>query len=148
MSRPAPLAAWKSLAVRSTAAVVGLALLGGSAVARDEPPTVDRSGRKQVGLASFYSRGEAGKPMASGAPLDPDKMTAASRTLPLGTQARVVNVETGQAADVTVTDRGPYVGDRVVDVTPKAAERLGIKEAGVAKVEVRPLQDPPPTPRK
>ena len=98
-------------------------------------------------MASFYSRGEAGKPTASGTPLALDHMTAASPTLPLGSKARVVNTRTGQAAQVTITDRGPYAKGRVLDVTPKAAERLGIvKKQGIASVKVKPISEPtPPT---
>lgn len=107
--------------------------------------TPDRSGRVQAGAASFYSRKEAGKTTASGAPLALDGMTAASPTLPLGAKARVVNTQTGKAAQVTVTDRGPYVKDRVLDLTPKAAEQIGIsKKDGVAPVQVKPISEPAP----
>ena len=100
----------------------------------------DRSGRVQAGAASFYSRKEAGKPTASGAPLALAHMTAASPTLPLGSKAKVINTRNGQAAQVTITDRGPYAKGRVLDVTPKAAERLGIaKKDGTAPVKVKPI---------
>ena len=79
--------------------------------------------------------------------MKPDELTAASRTLPLGTQAKVVNKDTGKAVVVTVNDRGPYAQNRVVDVTPKAAEALGMVKQGVANVEVQPLREPPPPPK-
>ncbi len=107
----------------------------------------DRSGRVQKGVASFYSHKAAGKTMASGDPLALNRMTAASPTLPLGTKAKVVNTETGKSAHVTVTDRGPYAKGRVIDVTPKAAEQLGMKEKGVAPVVVKPVSEPA-SPRK
>ena len=107
------------------------------------PAPEDRSGRTQTGVASFYSAKEAGRPTASGEPLKVGELTAASRTLPLGTQARVTNTETGKSVVVRVNDRGPYADGRVVDVTPKAAEALGMKEAGVAPVQVKPLSEPP-----
>ena len=69
-------------------------------------------------------------------------MTAASPTLPLGTKAKVVNTESGKSAHVTITDRGPYAKGRVIDVTPKAAEQLGMKKKGVAPVEVKPVSKP------
>lgn len=108
-------------------------------------PPVDRTGRKQHGKASYYSHRFAHKKTASGLPLDPNKKTAASKTLPLGTKAEVTNVENGKKTEVIVNDRGPFVKDRVIDVTPKAAEELGIKEEGVAKVVVKPVEIPPPT---
>ena len=112
-----------------------------------KPP--DRSGRVVAGVASFYSRKEAGKPTASGDPLALNRMTAASPTLPLGTKAKVVNTQTGKTAQVTVTDRGPHVKGRVLDVTPKAAEQLGLaKKDGLAPVQVKPISEPaPPSPQ-
>jgi|SRR5579859_1971508 len=109
------------------------------------PQPVDRSGRKQHGKASYYSHRFTHKKTASGLPLDPNKKTAASKTLPLGTKAEVTNVENGKKTEVIVNDRGPYVKGRVIDVTPKAAEELGIKEEGTAKVEVKPVEIPPPS---
>lgn len=109
------------------------------------PHHVDRSGRKQHGKASYYSHKFVHRKTASGLPLDPNKKTAASKTLPLGTKAEVTNVENGKKTEVIVNDRGPYVPDRVIDVTPKAAEELGMKEEGVAKVVVKPVEIPPPS---
>ena len=110
-------------------------------------PSIDRSGKKQTGLASFYSMKEAGKPTASGAPLKPAALTAASRSLPLGTRAKVVNKDNGKAVTVTINDRGPYANNRLVDVTPKAADRLGMKKQGLASVEVKPIAEPPVQPK-
>ena len=96
--------------------------------------------------------GKVSQPPASGGrlawlatALHPGNATfqAASPTLPLGTQAKVTNQETGQTAHVTVNDRGPYAEDRILDLTPKAAEKLGItKEDGVAEVKVEPTHVP------
>ena len=108
---------------------------------KSEPP-VDRSGRKQKGVASYYGKHFSHKKTASGALLDPNKKTAASKTLPLGTKAEVTNKENGKKTEVVVTDRGPYVKDRVIDVTPKAAEELGMKKDGVTEVEVKPVEVP------
>ena len=115
--------------------------------AASQTKPIDHSGRPQAGVASFYSRKEAGKPTASGAPLKPDELTAASRTLPLGTKAQVVNKGTGKAVTVTINDRGPYAQGRIVDVTPKAAEHLETTHNGVANVEVKPLSEPAPPPK-
>ena len=66
------------------------------------------------------------------------------RTLPLGTEARVTNLETGKSATVTIQDRGPYVKGRIVDLSPATAEKIGITpREGVARVEVAPIALPP-----
>lgn len=102
------------------------------------------SGKKQRGKASYYGPGFAGKKMADGTPMDPEADIAASKTLPLGTQAEVKNLETGKSAVVEIRDRGPYVDGRIIDVSPKVAEKLDMKEEGVAPVEVVPLDIPQP----
>ena len=105
-------------------------------------PQLDRSGKPQKGKASYYGKKFHGRKMADGTPLDPESNVAASRTLPFGTKARVTNLENGKSAVVEIRDRGPYVDGRIVDVTPKTAEKLGMKEDGVATVEVRPIELP------
>ena len=106
-------------------------------------PGLDRSGRKQVGKASFYADKFAGRKMADGARMDPRDDNAASKTLPLGTIARVTNLETGRSAVVTIQDRGPYVKGRIVDLSPATAREIGItRRIGVALVEVEPLRVP------
>lgn len=103
---------------------------------------IDRSGKPRKGMASYYNG--KGRKMADGKRFDPQAKTAASKTLPLGTKARVTNLETGKSATVEVRDRGPYVDGRIVDVTPKVAQDLGMKKDGVAPVEVKPVELPPP----
>lgn len=104
---------------------------------------LDRSGRKQVGKASYYARKFAGRKMADGTPMKPHGDNAASKTLPLGTTARVTNLETGKSATVTVRDRGPYVTGRIIDLSPSTAREIGItREDGVAPVEVAPIEVP------
>jgi rare lipoprotein A len=83
--------------------------------------------------------------MADGVPMDPQGDNAASRTLPLGTRAKVTNVETGKTAIVTIEDRGPYVKGRVVDLSPATARQIGITpQKGVATVVVAPITVPTP----
>jgi rare lipoprotein A len=94
----------------------------------------------QTGVASYYTPRLAGKPTASGEPHKPNALTAASRTLPLGTTARVTNTENGKSVTVKVDDRGPYAKNRILDVSPKAAKHLGFKHDGVAHVAVKPLR--------
>jgi len=111
-------------------------------VAHHEP---DFSARKRVGKASFYARQFAGKTMADGVKMDPEGNNAASKTLPLGTTAKVTNIETGKSAVVTIEDRGPYVPDRIVDLSPATARAIGLtRRQGVAKVVVAPIVVPQP----
>jgi rare lipoprotein A len=106
---------------------------------------IDRSGKKRVGKASFYAHMFAGRKMADGKQMDPQHDNAASRTLPLGTTAKVTNLETGKSAFVTIQDRGPYVDGRIVDLSPSTAQEIGISHRqGVARVEVSPLAVPLP----
>ena len=107
-------------------------------------PKLDRSGKARKGKASSYSRKFYRKKTASGKPLNPNKAVAASKTLPLGTVAKVTNLKTGESDVVTIEDRGPYVKGRTIDVTPKTADKIGLKKDGVAPVEVKPLLVPPP----
>jgi rare lipoprotein A len=105
----------------------------------------DLSGRKRVGKASFYARRFAGKKMADGTKMDPHDNNAASKTLPLGTTAKVTNLDTGQSAVVTIQDRGPHVKGRIVDLSPATAQKIGItQDDGVAKVKVDPIAVPMP----
>jgi rare lipoprotein A len=109
----------------------------------DPPP--DTSARKRVGKASFYAKQFSGKPMADGVPMDPQGDNAASRTLPLGTTAKVTNVETGKTAIVTIEDRGPYVDGRLVDLSPGTAAKIGLTpKKGITKVVVAPIAVPLP----
>ena len=105
----------------------------------------DLSGRKRVGQASFYAKRFAGRQMADGTKMNPQGNNVASRTLPLGTTATVTNIETGQCAVVTIQDRGPYVKGRIVDLSPRTAQKIGItRDNGLAKVQVAPIAVPLP----
>jgi rare lipoprotein A len=108
-------------------------------------PTLDLSGHKRLGKASFYAQKFAGRKMADGTIMRPQSDNAASKTLPLGTTAKVTNLETGQSAVVTIHDRGPYIQGRIVDLSPSTAKEIGIDHKnGVAKVEVAPIVVPLP----
>ncbi len=91
----------------------------------------------QVGWASVYARKFAGRRMANGAPMRLDCHNAASLTLPLGSTALVTNLANGARAVVTITDRGPFVRGRIIDLTPHTARVLGIGR--LARVEVAPI---------
>lgn len=87
----------------------------------------------QAGVASVYST-ESGSKTASGEKFNPKALTAAHRTLPFGTKARVTNRRNGQSVDVVIQDRGPFVRGRIIDLSPAAARELGF--SGLADVTV------------
>ncbi len=103
---------------------------------------LDRSGKTRKGKASYYGQNFYSKKMADGTHMDPQSNVAASKTLPLGTKAKVTNLENGKTEEVEIKDRGPYVNGRIVDVSPKTADKLGLKENGTAPVEVKPVAVP------
>jgi rare lipoprotein A len=108
-------------------------------------PHPDLSGRTRFGNASVYAKKFAGREMADGIKMDPHGDNAASKTLPLGTTAKVTNIQTGQSAVVTIEDRGPYVKGRIVDLSRSTAQKIGItQDNGVAKVKVAPISVPLP----
>jgi rare lipoprotein A len=106
--------------------------------------SLDRTGKKRTGIASYYHRMFAGRKMADGTPFDTNGINAASRSLPLGTLALVTNLDNNMSAVVRIQDRGPYVADRIVDLSPRIADELGITHQGLAKVEVTPIVVPLP----
>lgn len=106
-------------------------------------------GYVERGLASWYGTKFHGRPTSSFEPYDMFQYTAAHRTLPLPTYARVTNLENGKSVVVRINDRGPFKPDRIIDLSYVAALRLGIVEKGTALVEVRALDpeeaEPGPT---
>ena len=88
----------------------------------------------QVGKASWYGPGFHGKKTASGKRFNQHALTAAHRHWPLGTRARVTNLKNGKAVTVTINDRGPYRGGRVIDLSRAAAQRLAMD--GTARVSI------------
>lgn len=108
-------------------------------------PALDRSGHVRRGKASFYAPELSGRKMADCTVMRPQSNNAASNTLPLGTTAKVTNLETGRSAVVTIRDRGPYIRGRIVDLSPATAKDIGIDhKTGVARVEVAPIAVPLP----
>jgi rare lipoprotein A len=106
------------------------------------PKKLDHSGRRQKGKVSYYASTLSGRKMADGTRMDPKAPIAASKTLPLGTTAKVTNLENGKSAVVEIKDRGPYVKGRIVDVSPSVADKLDLKKDGVAPAEVAPIEVP------
>jgi len=103
---------------------------------------VDHSGRKQEGRGSYYSNRFSNRKMANGQRFDPNGHVDASKTLPLGTTAKVTNVQNGKSTMVRVEDRGPHANGRIIDVAPKAADELDLKKQGAAPVVVAPVAVP------
>jgi rare lipoprotein A len=103
---------------------------------------VDHSGRKQKGRASYYAHHFTNRKMADGSRFNPNSNAAASKTLPLGTVAKVTNQQNGRTAVVQVEDRGPHAVGSVVDVAPKVADQLDMKKTGVTQVVVAPIAVP------
>jgi rare lipoprotein A len=95
----------------------------------------DHHRSSMVGMASYYGS-ESGSKSASGARINPSAMTAAHPSLPFGTKVRVTNQSNGRSVVVTINDRGPFVGGRVIDLSSGAAGVIGMKGAGVARVSL------------
>jgi rare lipoprotein A len=93
-------------------------------------------GFREVGIASWYGPGFAGRRTANGEVFDPSLLTAAHRTLPFGTRLMVTNLDTGASVEVRINDRGPFKADRVIDLSRGAAERIGLVRSGVAPVRL------------
>jgi rare lipoprotein A len=105
-----------------------------------EQPAIRASGQRQFGDASYYGPQFAGRRMANGRRFDPRSTSVAHRTLPFGTTVLVTNLENGRSVAATVEDRGPFVRGRIIDLSPRLAERLGMIVQGVAPVEVTPVE--------
>ena len=99
----------------------------------------DSKGYVERGIASWYGPGFHGRKTSNGEPYDMNAMTAAHKTLPLPTYARVTNLQNGKTAVVRINDRGPFHGPRVIDLSRAAATKLGVIGTGTAEVEVRAL---------
>jgi peptidoglycan lytic transglycosylase len=124
-------AAWRAVGVGLAAAVVA----SGCALFRAPAPAPIEDGI-QVGVASWYGPGFHGRRTASGEIYDQDGLTAAHPSLPFGTRVRVTNLDNGRAVDVRITDRGPFVGGRVIDLSRAAARVIGLIGPGVGRVRI------------
>lgn len=111
-------------------------------MAPSPPPVKESVSMVQIGEASWYGPGFNKKKTANGEIYDQTKLTAAHPTLPEGSTVKITNLENGKSVKVRVNDRGPYVDDRIVDVSRKAAKVLNMIEEGVAKVKIEVLSKP------
>ncbi|PKN83424.1 MAG: septal ring lytic transglycosylase RlpA family lipoprotein [Deltaproteobacteria bacterium HGW-Deltaproteobacteria-1] len=99
-------------------------------------PVGDAKGFREQGTASWYGPDFHGKRTANGETYDMDSMTAAHKTLPLGTLVRVSNLENNKEVEVRINDRGPFVRGRIIDLSREAAKRIGMMGSGTARVEI------------
>ena len=106
-------------------------------------PVVVQPGHTEEGVASWYGHPYHGRQAANGEIYDMEKMTAAHRTLPFNTWVRVEDVATKRTTEVRITDRGPFVGGRIIDLSHAAAQELGIIGPGTAKVRIEVIKVPP-----
>jgi rare lipoprotein A len=129
--------------VISIAAIAGCSRSGKSE--RDERPAhnENRPNFVQTGMASWYGRGLKGGKTASGERFDPEELTAAHRTLPFGTTVRVTNLRNKRSVFVRITNRGPFIRGRIIDVSPAAARELRIVKSGVARVRIEASKPKP-----
>jgi rare lipoprotein A len=102
-----------------------------------------RKGEVQYGVASWYGADFHGKSTSSGEVYDMYQLTCAHQTLPLGTMVMVTNLENGSSLELKVNDRGPFVKDRIIDVSYAAARMLGMWEKGTASVKVEVIGSAP-----
>jgi rare lipoprotein A len=123
-----------------------------AASAKAHPPVVhapirpgDVEGRPvstEIGLASWYGPATTNRTTADGAVFNPNELTAAHRTLPLGSIVRVTNLENGESVLVRITDRGPFVKGRALDLSLGAAKQIGVYKMGIAKVKIEAFAKP------
>lgn len=121
---------------RSLALIVGVALAACSGTASKAEPAHAQVRGEESGLASYYSNSLAGHKTANGEKYDPTLLTAAHRSLPFGTIVEVTRPD-GRTVRVRINDRGPFSKGRVIDLSLKAAEEIGLLKEGVAKVTVK-----------
>jgi rare lipoprotein A (peptidoglycan hydrolase) len=109
--------------------------------ARGEPTPVTSESPMAAGEASYYGSELAGNRTASGEVFDPKKLTAAHRTLPLGSEVRVTNPRNGKSVIVRINDRGPFHGNRVIDLSTAAARTIGLIRSGTGRVNLALMLD-------
>lgn len=103
-------------------------------------------GHTETGVASWYGNPYHGRPAANGEIYDMEKMTAAHRTLPFDTWVRVYDLDTRKSTEVRITDRGPFVGNRIIDLSRAAAREIEMLGPGTARVRIEVIRAPEGSP--
>ena len=129
-----------SAGIRWLGALLLILFLPAACASPVRPPALGPQDFHAVGLASWYGGKFHGRRTASGEIYDQNGPTAAHKTLPFGTQVRVVNLENGRATVLRINDRGPFVRGRIIDVSRRAAEILGFQSKGLARVGIQIVQ--------
>ena len=113
----------------------------GKLTPQENVSTVNKPVHKEVGEASWYGPGLQGQETANGETFNQKEMTAAHPSLPMGTKAKVTNLENGKKVEVRINDRGPFTEKRVIDLSSAAAKKLDMKEDGTTqvKIETKPV---------
>ena len=109
---------------------------------QDKESAVNKPLHKEVGEASWYGPGFQGQETANGETFNKNEMTAAHPSLPMGTMAKVTNLENGKKVEVRINDRGPFAGNRAIDLSSAAANKLDMKKDGTTevKIETKPVK--------
>ena len=131
-----------ALAFAFATVMVGCTLHRSAALAPVPSPTGGDEARSEIATASWYGAQFHGRRTASGEIFDQHGLSAASPSLPLGTHVRVTNLDNGRAVQLRITDRGPFVPGRRLDVSYGAARRLGMVTQGTSRVRIEILERP------
>ncbi len=138
ISLPASPLSILSRAAKSTLAAVAVALCLSSCATT--APYFGEKGYTEKGKASYYARKFQGRKMANGETYRRSKLTAAHRRLPFGTHVEVTNLQNNKSVRVEITDRGPFVRGRIVDLSEAAARRIGMMNSGVVPVRLEVIK--------
>ena len=132
-----PVACWVKRAVAVGCMAACLSSCASSA------PAFGERGYTESGQASYYARKFQGRTMANGEKYRRGKLTAAHKTLPLGTKVKVTNTRNNRSVKLRITDRGPFIRGRIIDLSEKAARRLDFIKAGVVPVTLKVIEPAP-----
>ncbi len=137
---PRPIHAGFAILVCALAALAGCAKKSSARVPSPVKPA--RIGETETGIASWYGLPYDGRRSADGEIFDMEKFTAAHRTLPFDTWVEVTNLENRKHVDVRITDRGPFVHGRIIDLSLAAAREIDMVQAGIVKVKIKVIKNP------
>ena len=139
-----PIHAGPAIFVFALAASLSLSTSCARKTSAHVPPSVKpaRIGETQTGIASWYGVPYHGRRSADGEIYDMEKLTAAHRTLPFDTWVQVTNLTNNKRVDVRITDRGPFVNGRIIDLSLAAAREIDLVTAGIVRVRIKVIRKP------